>query len=142
MLGSKIFDNTSMSQGELWVHYVRWFLEHQVDKGNLALLDEPEAFLAARGHRPFIDEIARHALSRDLQIIIGTHSAEVLSRFPITNIRMCVQDGNGIRVVTPESHLKIRENIGLETPVHGLVLVEDEMAGQLLSGIFAHMIRR
>jgi hypothetical protein len=68
VLGSKEYDNTSMSQGELWVHYVSWFLEREIDAGNLALLDEPESFLTARGQRPFIDSIAHQALRR------GKHS--------------------------------------------------------------------
>ncbi|MGD0373180.1 MAG: hypothetical protein ABSB01_01145 [Streptosporangiaceae bacterium] len=137
VLGSKTFDNTTMSQGELWVHYVSWFLEHEVSKGELALLDEPEAFLAARGRRPFIDYVAHQALRRDLQVIIGTHSPEVLSRFPLANIRMCIPGGSGIQVLTPTSRFQIRECIGIETPLRGLVLVEDELAQQLLNGIFA-----
>jgi energy-coupling factor transporter ATP-binding protein EcfA2 len=136
-LGPEDFNNTSMSQGELWVHYVSWFLEHEVGEKRLALLDEPEAFLAARGQRPFIDHIAHQVLRQDLQLIVGTHSSEILSRFPLNNIRMCVSDGSRIQVTTPESRFQIRECIGLETPVRGIILVEDELAERLIAGIFA-----
>ena len=135
--GAKVLDNTTMSQGELWVYYMHWFLRNEVDTGGLALIDEPEAFIAARGRRPFIDHIARQALSRRLQLVVGTHSPEILSRFPLANIRMCIPGDNGIRVISPTSLFQIHEHIGIETPVRGLVVVEDEMARQLLNFIFA-----
>jgi hypothetical protein len=69
-LGSNVFDNTAMSQGELWVHYVNWFLTHQVNRGAVALLDEPETFIAARGHRPFIDHVCHQALRKELQLLL------------------------------------------------------------------------
>jgi len=137
VLGSRTLDNTAMSQGELWVHYVNWFLEYEVEEGGLALIDEPEAFLAARGRRPFIDHVAYHALRRGLQVIVGTHSPEVLSRFPLENIRMCVPDRGGISIFRPRSLLQIRDYIGMETAIRGVALVEDDLAKRLLVIIFA-----
>ena len=136
-LGAKTFDNTAMSQAELWVHYVSWFLKEKIDKGGLALIDEPEAFIAARGRRPFIDYVCHQALRRDLQLIIGTHSPEILSRFPLANIRMCVSGEDGIQIIKPESLFQIHESIGIETSVKGIVLVEDKFAEQVLSALFA-----
>ena len=103
-LGAKIFDNTTMSQGELWVHYISWFLEAAEDKGHLALIDEPESFLAAQGRREFIDYIARAALRNDRQVVIGTHSPEILSRFPLANVRMCIPGDSGTQYI-PLGHL-------------------------------------
>lgn len=136
-LGSKIFDNTMMSQGELWVHYINWFLEHELDKGHLALIDEPESFLAAQGRRAFIDYIARSALRNDRQVVIGTHSPEILSRFPLPNVRMCIPGDSGTQIVTPRSLIQIHDCVGIQTPIRGLALVEDELAKQLLATIFA-----
>jgi hypothetical protein len=137
VLGSRSLDNTAMSQGELWVHYVSWFLENELNEGGLALIDEPEAFLAARGRRPFIDHVAYHALRRHLQIIVGTHSPEVISRFPLENIRMCIPGKDGISVLKPKSLVQIRDYIGIETSVRGIALVEDDLAKRLLGIIFA-----
>lgn len=136
-LGAKIFDNTTMSQGELWVHYISWFLEAAEDKGHLALIDEPESFLAAQGRREFIDYIARAALRNDRQVVIGTHSPEILSRFPLANVRMCIPGDSGTQVHTPRSLIQIHDCVGIDTPICGLALVEDELAKQLLSTIFA-----
>lgn len=137
MFGSKIFDNTVMSQGELWVHYINWFLEFEHDKGHLALIDEPETFLAAQGRRAFIDHIARSALRNDRQVVIGTHSPEILSRFPLENVRMCMPGDSGIHIVIPRSPIQIHDCVGIQTPIRGLALVEDELAKQLLVAIFA-----
>jgi hypothetical protein len=136
-LGSKVLDNAVMSQGELWVHYTNWFLEHEVSEGALVLLDEPEAFIAARGRRPLIDHVCHEALRRGLQLFIATHSPEMLSRYPLKNIRVCVASDDGLRVHEPTSLFQIHEIIGIETPVRGVVLVEDNLAKQLLVAVFS-----
>lgn len=133
---SREIDISSMSNGELWVHYVNWWL-HSIDKGNLTLIDEPETFLAARGRRPLIDQIAQHALRNEMQLMVATHSPEVLARFPIDKIRVCVMGENGIRVITPTSLAQIQDIVGMNSPVRALALVEDRLAEQLLQAIFA-----
>ena len=136
-LGSKALDNTVMSQGELWAHYTNWFLESESDRGHLALLDEPEAFLASQGRRPLIDNIARLALGNDRQFMIGTHSPEMLARFPLSHVRMCVPSEAGTRIVTPQSLVQVHDCVGIETPIRSLAFVEDDLAKILLSAIFA-----
>ncbi len=127
-----------MSHGELWVHYVlTWFLHNEAAKEDLVLLDEPEAFLAARAQRPFIDEVARQAFIKRVQLVVATHAPEILTRFPLNNIRMCIPDNGGIRVITPTSFVQIQDNIGIETPVRALILVEDKLAKQLLGRLLA-----
>lgn len=139
ILNSKDFDSASMSQGELWVHYVlSWLLQGNAREANLVLLDEPEAFLATLAHRPFIDEVARKALLKRLQLVVATHSPDVLARFPLDSIRMCVQVDNRIRIIEPESFVQVRNSIGIDTPVRALVLVEDDLAKHLLGQLFAH----
>lgn len=135
--GSKLFDNTTMSQGELWVHYINWFMDYQKDRGHLALIDEPESFLAAAGRRPFIDHIACLALRNDRQVLIGTHSPEILSRFPLANVRICVPDDSGNRIITPSSLIEIYDSVGIQTSIRAIALVEDELAKQILTAIFA-----
>lgn len=102
------------------------------------MLDEPEAFLATLAHRPFIDEVARKVLLRQLQLVVATHAPDVLARFSLDNIRMCVQDGNRIRIIKPKSFVQIQDSIGIETPVRILILVEDDLAKHVLGQLFAH----
>ena len=136
-LGSNTFHSDTMSQGEAWVHHINWFLELEKNKGHLALIDEPESFLAAQGRRAFIDQIARSALRSDRQVVIGTHSLEILSRFPLANVRMFIPGSSGIQIVTPRSLIQIHDCVGIQTPIHGIALVEDELAKRLLVAIFA-----
>lgn len=136
-LGSKVLDNYLMSQGELWVHYIGWFLEHEEDKGHLALIDEPESFLSTQGRRAFIDQIAWSALRSNRQVVIGTHSPEILSRFPLASIRMCIPIDSGIQIRAPQSVSEMHDCVGINIPIRGLVLVEDELARQLLTAMFS-----
>ncbi len=131
----RTFDSTKMSLGELWTHWIRW--EQQRWARSTFMLDEPEAFLAARGHRPLIDEVARIALAQDQQILVATHSSGVLSRFPVANMRMCLRGSAGkIRIVRPESLDQVRNAIGLDIPVETIAVVEDEFAKRVLTCIF------
>jgi AAA domain, putative AbiEii toxin, Type IV TA system len=141
-VGDQILDSSMMSQGELWVLYVlNGYLEGEANDGSLVLFDEPEAFLATRAQRPFIDQAARQALALDAQMLISTHSPEVLARFPLPNIRMCIPGNDGVRIIRPASMVQIRESIGIETPVRVLVLVEDELAREILLTLFARYDR-
>ncbi|MER7269225.1 hypothetical protein ABT344_13070 [Micromonospora carbonacea] len=129
------FDSTSFSLGELWVYQVLWE-QGRMNPGCMFMLDEPESFLALRGHRPFVDEVARRALKDQLQLVVATHSPQVFSRFPLTNVRMCVRGSRGkIRVVEPESLVQVKRAVGLEIPVAVIVLVEDSFASEVLAGV-------
>lgn len=136
-IDGRTFDSTMMSLGELWVNYV---VGWKAAAGRRALLvDEPESFLAQRAVRPFLDEIARKALSTDSQIIVATHSSSVLERFPLGNILMCLPGSGGIQVVTPTSAAEVRDAVGVETPIRGVILVEDEFAAALLSAVLSDL---
>ncbi|WP_189050870.1 AAA family ATPase [Micromonospora sonchi] len=135
--GGAVADNTTFSLGELWVYRVLWELE-RLQPGCLFMMDEPESFLALRGHRPFVDEVARRALGGNLQLLIATHSPQVLSRFPAANVRVCVRGPGGkVVVMKAESSEQVRSIVGMEVPVETLILVEDDFAASFLSEVFA-----
>jgi hypothetical protein len=130
-------DHFAMSAGEQWVHYVAdWWLPTCLREDSLALIDEPEAFLAVRGQRPFIDQIAVRVLQKNLQLIIATHSPEILARFPLDNILMCSLDRRGILVRKPSS-VQIKDILGMATPIRMLALVEDHAAKEMLLAILS-----
>ncbi|MBG6063900.1 ATP-dependent nuclease [Micromonospora ureilytica] len=139
MAGDVYTDSTKFSLGELWVHQALWE-QSRLSAGCLFMLDEPESFLALRGHRPFVDEVARRALEQKLQVMVATHSPQVLSRFPAPNIRMCVRGAAGkIRVLKPDSLAQVQRVVGVEIPLAGVVLVEDPFAASVLAGIFGSL---
>lgn len=137
--GSHSFESPTLSLGETWVHQVFW--EHsRLNEGSLLLLDEPESFLATRGHRPFIDEIARKCLNPSIQLVAATHSPEILSRFPVTHTRMCIRSQSGkLRVIEPDSFRQIENAIGVEAPTKAIVLVEDNFAAKVLFAILSQV---
>ncbi|TKK83956.1 hypothetical protein FDA94_31830 [Herbidospora galbida] len=130
-------DSGKMSLGEIWVHFVlNWVMRQE---GSAFVIDEPESFLSNLGQRPFIDEMARSALASDSQFIVATHSEQILSRFPLDNIRMCVRTDGKVRVIAPTSRTQIRDAVGVDTPLRAFVLVEDDFAALLLRAMCAEI---
>ncbi|MEE6295332.1 hypothetical protein [Georgenia wangjunii] len=122
----------SMGSGEVWVHYV---LAHalRLDWPGPLLLDEPESFLSPRGHRPFVDEIARLSLARQQQVIVATHSEQVMSRFSLTAMRLAVETEDGTMLVAPSSQSQVRDALGYDSPLSLILVVEDRFAATVLT---------
>lgn len=131
-------DNLMMSLGELWTHWLLgWgFIDSD---GYPRLLDEPESFLAQRGHRPLIDEVFRRCLEHDNQLVVATHSPQILSRFPLNNIRLCLSSADGILIAPARSNSQIFDLLGVTGPVRTVVLVEDDMASRILGDVIAEL---
>ncbi|MFG6195426.1 ATP-dependent endonuclease [Nonomuraea sp. JJY05] len=136
--GGREVNSWTMSQGELWVHHVLGhFLSHDLDNECIALLDEPETFLANAAQRPFIDQVAREILKRKAQLIVGTHSFEMLNRFPLANIRLCLRLNGKIHIVQPTTFSMIKDSLGVDSPTGGVILVEDAFAADVLKSLFS-----
>jgi hypothetical protein len=128
--------STVMSLGELWFHQTIWEM-YQVPEGSPVAIDEPESYLAVKGQRPFIDEIAQQSLRNRSQLIVATHSPDVLSRFPIANTRMCIRDtaDGKVRIVQPASPGEVHSAVGMRVDLRTIVLVEDDFAATVLREI-------
>jgi len=130
----RAIDNRKMSVGELWVHYLLWSLREMED-GGLALIDEPESHISGRGQRALMDEVARYCLKKNLQLIVATHSPEILSRIPLRNMRMCVPSRDGTKVIQPTSITQIQDTVGILPRIKGIALVEDDAAATILRAV-------
>ncbi|MFI1465464.1 ATP-binding protein [Nocardia carnea] len=122
-----------MSLGEIWTHYLLGHENLVTDAHEPRLIDEPESFLAPRGHGLIVDELIRQTVRHRRQLILSTHSPQVLSRFPVSNLRMCTRTSNGIRVAEPTSLAQVRDAIGVEVAVRVVVLVEDALAATVFT---------
>ncbi|MGO4518926.1 hypothetical protein AB4Y89_24300 [Terriglobus sp. 2YAB30_2] len=131
-------DNLMMSLGELWTHWLFGWCFIGAN-GWPRLLDEPESFLAQRGHRPLIDEVFRRCLEHDNQLVVATHSPQILSRFPLNNIRLCLPSADGILIAPAKSASQIFDLLGATGSVRIVVLVEDDMASHILGDLFAEL---
>lgn len=128
-----------MSRGELWVHYLLWLLD-SLDEKWLLLIDEPETFLAPRGHVPLLLEVARLARDRGVQVVLATHSTEMISATPPEMLRVLVPTGDGrVRVHRTTSARTALRALGYQQPVSNLILVEDQSAVQVLSALLRHV---
>ncbi|MEU4414814.1 hypothetical protein [Nocardia salmonicida] len=133
-VGGQRIDNFMMSLGELWTHWI--FGRRFVDaEGWTLLLDEPESFLAQRGHRPFMDEVFRRCLEHDNQLVVATHSPQVLSNFPLNAIRLCLPSSEGIILAQAKSTSQIFDILGAAGLIKVVILVEDEMASRVLGDL-------
>lgn len=134
-LGERVIDSAQMSLGEIWVHHIIGYVMQDDYWLNLVMLDEPESFLSQRGQRSFIDEVARLALAGGRQLIIATHSPEIFSRFPLTNVRLCTQSTDGVVVTIPQSAWQVKDSVGLQSPLRAIVVLEDENAVKVFRAI-------
>ncbi|MGW2417995.1 AAA family ATPase [Streptomyces sp. NPDC001709] len=129
--GNRWVDSFSMSYGELSVHRMRWFVRHPY-QDSLVILDEPEANIAPRGHAALVDELARLARSAGVQVIAVTHSPAFITRVPLDFVRICVRGEGDPLLLQPSLVSDLRDMLGVESPLRGVVLVEDEVARELL----------
>ncbi|MFF2075623.1 AAA family ATPase [Kitasatospora sp. NPDC058162] len=128
--GSNWISSYDMSYGELYVHKLRW--EMQYARDSVFVIDEPEAHISPRGQAALMDEIARLARAHDTQVIIATHSPDFIQRVPVEWVRACVRSPSGSLIFKPNNLSDIREVLGAESRVSGLLLVEDEVAAATL----------
>ncbi|MEV2216606.1 AAA family ATPase [Streptomyces sp. NPDC050997] len=129
--GDRWIDSFSMSYGELSVHRMRWFVRHPYDN-SLVILDEPEASIAPRGHAPLVDDLARLARASQVQVIAVTHSPVFIIRVPLDFVRICVRGNETPLLLQPSRISDLRDTLGVESPLRGIVFVEDEAARELL----------
>lgn len=128
-------DVWTMSASEFWVNYILWTLR-AADKSEILLLDEPEGFLATPGHAAFIDEIARLSIRTGCQVVLATHSSEMIRRVPPECLQLMTSLGGPTtfsRVTNASSVLR-----ALGRPDEGarrIYLVEDTLAGRMLASL-------
>lgn len=135
----KRYSLLQMGRGELSAFYLLWRLE-ALPAGSIVLIEEPESHLAFHSQNLLVDAIVAAAVERDLCLIVSTHSPgffgklssehiSLISSLPEPSIRC------GLPVSTVSDHLGIRPNIAV------LVLVEDEVASELLRAILSSVDR-
>lgn len=130
--GSQETEVWTMSASEFWVHYVIWHLR-SADENEVVLIDEPETFLARPGHHAFVDEIARLALETGCQVILATHSEEMIRRIPAELVRQVSSTLSGAVVSEVTSTEALLRTLGRSrAPLSLLVFVEDDLARKIV----------
>jgi energy-coupling factor transporter ATP-binding protein EcfA2 len=130
-----VYDSFSMSYGENVVHKLRWEMRH-AKPNSVFFLDEPDAHIAPRGRAALLDEMARLARASGSQVIMTTHSPEIISRIPLEAVKICVRVGDRRHLLEPSKPADLRDVLGIEHPLRFLLFVEDRIARALLEMIF------
>ncbi|WP_165958944.1 AAA family ATPase [Actinomadura sp. KC345] len=128
-----------MGRGELSASYLLWRLE-ALPTGSIVLIEEPESHLAFFSQNLLVDAIVAAAVDRDLCLIVSTHSPGFFGKLSSRNISLISSLPEpslrcGLPVTTVSDHLGIRPNIA------ALVLVEDEVASELLQAVISSVDR-
>lgn len=105
-----------------------------INSNGLILLDEAELALHPRVQRNLVDLLEREAKSKQLIVIIATHSTTLISHANARRIILLDNDRGIVQVTTPCYPAMAIQGIDLYGSVLGdyLVLVEDEMAKECL----------
>jgi predicted ATPase len=124
---SDAFAGSGESAATLLIHNVL-----QAPEGSLVLLDEPETSLHPGAQQRLLRFLADQAVKKDLQIVIATHSIDLVRGLPQEAIRVLELDKN--------SDVIIKTNLSAEEALHGIgefphgktILVEDKRAKHIV----------
>lgn len=129
---SEAFAGSGESAATLLVHRVL-----SVEEGSLVLLDEPETSLHPRAQQRLMEFLAHYAVRKRLQIVLATHSFDLVEKLPSNAIRVLESANDGrITIATSYSAREALYEIG--SPGQGKrVYVEDERAKAILLPVLA-----
>lgn len=100
---------------------------------SLVLLDEPETSLHPGAQRRFLQFLLDCVLKKGMQIVISTHSPEFVDQLPDDAIKVLDLTPNGrTTVVNRSSSLVAFNRLGAKSPGRIRVIVEDELACQIV----------
>lgn len=97
------------------------------DENSLILLDEPEVSLHPEAQKRLILFLSRMAINKKLQIVISTHSTDIIEQFSKESIKLLFQPENGvkIKIIEDVQPVNVFSNLGRTLPTKEIVFVED-----------------
>lgn len=128
------YDSRTMGAGEIAVFHLWWAID-ALKAGQVALIEEPEAFLSHSCQVNLSKHMIAEAVDKRFAVITSTHSAPLIGLLPPESIKYFVRDGGGIRPITGRVAPAIMKSVGIDPPIALIALVEDEAAvdfGKLL----------
>lgn len=113
-----------MGLGEFAIFHLIWLLDYVPEK-SLVLIEEPEAFISPRSQIAVADVIAKFTDEKRLFTVFTTHSPQVLSRTPISALRILVRLGSSCELISASGRDQYCAVLGIIRPPTGIVFVED-----------------
>lgn len=126
------YTENTMGLGEARVAYLVKILE-EAPNGSLILLEEPEIGLHAMAQRNLVNYLLEMVFTRDFQIILTTHSREILELLPSEALIYLERNPMGeVQVIPGLSSYEVGSNLGYTNSSPPSLVVEDELAEQMI----------
>lgn len=124
------YTSRDMGLGEFCVHFLFWILEqYREEKTVTLLLDEPDAYLPPIGVSTLLHHILRICLSRNWNVILTTHSEEMIRQARKHDAFMLLRlDGEEPRAIHCKDDPTIGNTLLTSPPIQLLLFCEDESA--------------
>lgn len=111
--GNREFYAKQMSDGTLRAFGVL-LATHQSDAPGLLVIEEPEIAIHLGALRTLVEILQQQ--SEQTQIVITTHSADIVDSLPIEDLRVVTNDGGSSRIAPVAEHTRGPVRAGLVTP--------------------------
>lgn len=136
------YGTENMGHGEVAALYIYWKLKSSRNN-SIFLIEEPETYLSTLSQKKIMNVIANFSLQKSLTVILTTHSSEILTKIPVQDIKLFIEDFNN-RLIQLSNAVDRREylsSLGLTPPKKGVILVEDNVAAIVLEHLLMSRAR-
>lgn len=107
----------------------------EIEENSLILIDEPETSLHPQAQKRLVDYLLKIALDKKVQIVISTHSPDIIDKMPSKSINVLYE--------TNENKVSVMENINYENAFFHIghnfskrkIFVEDTLAKKIIEKI-------
>ena len=122
------YGSEEMGLGELALHILDWRMK-QAERSSILLLEEPEAHISLGSQSALMDVVAESVCTRDIWVVITTHSPTVVSRVPNDHVRLLYRSQqNEVKVVDSPTPAGWNYALGVMPHKDAVVLTEDRAA--------------
>ena len=112
--GRREFLAKQMSDGTLRAFSILLSTLHSSERPGLLIVEEPEVAIHLGALRTLVDILVQHA--SDSQVVITTHSADIIDALPLESLRVVWNEGGVSRIAPVAAHTQEPVRKGLITP--------------------------
>ncbi len=111
-----------------------------VDDYSLVLLDEPETSLHPSSQRELIKFILQQIKRKKLQVVIATHSPDIIHGMPKESIKVLYENGsNEVDIINNMSYEQAFTKIGRYSGEKKIIIVEDSLAKLIIEKVIKNI---
>ncbi|GAB4000705.1 hypothetical protein GCM10028771_36880 [Nocardioides marmoraquaticus] len=132
------YSSPQMGLGEFSVHLLFWIVELlRTERGQILLLDEPDAYLPPIGVRSLLARMLQICLHREWSVVLSTHSEEMIA-LAVENdgfTLLAVDEAGETSAVHSADDPMAASTLLTRPPVDRFAFVEDESAAAMTRGL-------